>query len=58
MVLWHLAHLDLKDTLKTTYLTTVDALLLQVYFVYKKTSRQCREVIETFIELKLCLKLS
>ena len=51
-VFWCLAHrleLALKDTLKGTLFKSVDEMLLQVYYLYEKSPKKCRE-LETVVE--------
>ena len=58
VVFWCLAHrleLSLKDALKNTFFSSVDELLLQVYFVYEKSPKKCRELQEIADELRSCL---
>ena len=58
VVFWCLAHrleLSLKDALKNTFFSSVDELLLQVYFVYEKSPKKCRKLQEIVDELKACL---
>lgn len=47
IVFWCLAHrleLALKDALKSTFFTTIDELLLQVYYLYEKSPKKCCEL--------------
>ena len=60
-VFWCLAHgleLSLKDALKNTFFSSVDELLLQVYYVYEKSPKKCRELQEVVDELRVCLEPS
>ena len=50
--------LALKDALKGTFLTSVDELLLQIYFLYEKSPKKCRELTEVVDELRKCLEVS
>ena len=53
-VSWCLAHrleLSIKDALKSTFFTKIDELLLQVYFMYEKSPKKCRE-----LQLRACLE--
>ena len=52
----HHLELSLKDALKTTFLASVDELLLQVYFMYKKSPKKCRELVMVVQELRSCLQ--
>ena len=61
VVFWCLAHrleLSLKDALKSTFFSTVDELLMQVYYVYKKSPTKCKELLEVVNELKYKLDTS
>lgn len=58
-VSWCLAHrveLSVRDALKPTYFATVDELLLQIYYLYKKSPKKCRELQEVATELQLCFE--
>ena len=47
IVFWCLEHrleLSLKDALKTTSFASIDELPLQVYFLYEKAPKKCREL--------------
>ena len=55
---WCLAHrleLSLKDALKGTLFTSVDEMLLRVYFLYEKSPKKCRELETVIEELQACL---
>ena len=59
IVFWCLGHrleLSLKDALKTTFFASIDELLLQVYFLYEKAPKKCRELEVVVEELKACLE--
>ena len=59
MVFWCLAHwvkLALKDAFKDTLWSTIDEMLLRVYYLYEKSPKQCRELEEVVSELKSCLE--
>ena len=61
VVFWCLAHrleLALKDALKATFFTSVNELLLQIYFLYEKSPKKCRELTEVVDELRKCLEVS
>ena len=57
VIFWCLAHrleLAIKDSLKSTHFSTVDEFLLQVYFIYEKSPKKCRELHDIVQELKAC----
>ena len=57
-VFWCLAHrleLALKDALKGTLFKSVDEMLLQVYYLYEKSPKKCRELETVVEELKCCI---
>ena len=59
IVFWCLGHrleLSLKDALKATFFASIDELLLQVYFLYEKAPKKCRELELVVDELKACLE--
>ena len=59
IVFWCLAHrleLALKDALKSTFFTTIDGLLLQVYYMYEKSPKKCSELEAVVQKLKTCLE--
>ncbi len=59
VVFWCLAHrleLSLKDALNSTFFATIDELLLQVYFMYEKSPKKCRELESVVEELEACLE--
>jgi hypothetical protein len=52
-VFWCLAHrleLSLKDATKGTFFTTIDDLLLRLYYLYEKSPKKCRE-LEGIVEI-------
>ena len=54
---WCLAHrleLSIKDALKSTYFSTIDEVLLRVYYLYKNSTKKCRELEEVIQSLKSC----
>ena len=58
--MWCLAHrleLALKDALKTTYFDSVDGMLLNLYLLYAKSPKKCRQLEEVVADLKECLAL-
>ena len=61
VVSWCLAHrleLSVKDALKSTFFSTIDELLLRMYYLYEKSPKKCR-ALETIVEeLKACLEPS
>ena len=50
----------MKDALKNTFFASIDELLLQVYFMYEKPPKKCRELKAVIEELRvsLCLEPS
>ena len=55
VVFWCFAHrleLALKDALSKTYFTTVDELLLRIYYLYEKSPKKCHELNEVVAELE------
>ncbi len=61
VVFWCLAHcleLSLKDALKDTFFSSVDEMLLRVYYLYEKSPKKCCEIDEVVAELKICFELS
>ena len=55
---WCLAHrlkLSIKDALSGTFFGFIDEFLVQVYYVYEKSPKKCRELEEIVSELKGCL---
>ena len=59
IVFWCLIHrleLSLKDALKNTFFSSVDEFLMQVYYVYEKSPKKCRELQDVVEELKACLE--
>ena len=58
--MWCLAHrleLALKDALKTTYFDSVDGMLLNLYLLYAKSPKKCRQLEEVIADLKECLAM-
>ena len=43
-------------TSKVHFFAAIDELLLQVYFMYKKSPKKCRELESVAEELKACLE--
>ena len=61
VVFWCLAHrleLALKDALKGTLFTTIDEMLLRLYYLYHKSPKKCNELNEVVASLMLCLESS
>ena len=61
VVFWCLAHrleLSLKDALKDTFFCSIDEMLLQVYYLYEKSPKKCRELNDVVAELKTCFESS
>lgn len=55
---WCLIHrlqLALKDSLKSTYFASVDEMLTQLYLLYEKSPKKCRELDEIVESLKMCI---
>ena len=60
-VFWCLAHrleLSVKDALKSTFFSTIDDLLLRMYYIYEKSPKKCRELEDIMVELKASLESS
>ncbi len=58
ITIWCLSHrleLSLKDALKQTLFTNIDEFLMQIYYVYSKAPKKCRELEEVTSELKSLL---
>ena len=58
--MWCLARrleLAIKDALKTTYFDSVDGMLLNLYLLYSKSPKKCRQLEEVIADLKECLTL-
>ena len=61
VVVWCLAHrleLAVKDAFRGTLFSSIDKLLMRVYYVYSKAPKKCRELDEVIKELLKCLDLS
>ena len=59
VVFWCFAHrleLALNDTLRTTYFSKVEELLLRLYYLYEKSPKKSRELNDVVTELKHCLQ--
>ena len=60
-VFWCLAHrleLSLKDALSGTLFSTVDNMLMRVYYLYENSPKKCRDLNDIVAELKACLQPS
>ena len=58
---WCLAHrleLALKDALKDSLFSSIDEMLLRVYYLYHKSPKKCRELDDVVESLKLCFEPS
>jgi len=56
---WCLAHhleLSLKDALKDMLFSTIDNMLMRVYYLYYKSPKKCRDLDEVVVSLQLCLE--
>ena len=54
---WCLAHrleLSIKDALKSTYFSTIDDVLMRLYYLYENSAKKCRELDDVVQYLKLC----
>lgn len=59
VVFWCYAHrveLALKDAFKDTLLSTVDEMLLRLYYLYEKSPKKCRELDDVISALKSYLE--
>ena len=60
-VFWCLGHrleLSVKDALKSSFFSTLDDLLLRLYFIYEKSPKKCRILNDIVEELRACLEPS
>ena len=58
---WCLAHrleLSLKDAVKKTLFSSIDEMLMHLYYLYEKSPKKCNELKEVVENLKLCLEES
>ena len=58
---WYMAHrleLALKDALKTTLFHEIDEMLMQIYYLYIKSPKKCRELDDVITEMKACFEES
>lgn len=61
VLFWCLAHcleIALKDALANTFFSSVDELLLRLYYLYEKSGKKCRELEYVVQALKQCLESS
>ena len=61
VMFWCLAHrleLSLQDALKSTLFSTIDEMLLHLYFLYEKSPKKCRDLDEIVQSLKECLEFT
>ena len=55
--MWCLAHrveLSVKDALKGTFFDNIDDMLLRLYYIYKKSHKNCQELEDVVGELRKC----
>ena len=55
---WCLIHrlqLALKDSLKSTFFSSIDDMLTQLYLLYQKSPKKCRELDEIVNSLQMCV---
>ena len=58
-VFWCLAHrleLSVKDALKGTFFSSIDELLLRLYYMYEKSPKKCHELETIVTELRACME--
>lgn len=58
---WCLANrleLSVKDALDSTYFHTIDDILLRLYYLYNKSPKKCRQLVDVVNQLKECLEIS
>ena len=56
---WCIAHrleLALKDALKATLFHEIDVMLMQIYYLYIKSPKKCRELDDVITEMKACFE--
>ena len=59
VVFWCLAHwleLALKDALSSTLFSSIDNMLMRLYYLYEKSPKKCRELEDVVAELRVCLE--
>ena len=57
--MWCLAHrleLAIKDALNDTFFKSIDEMLLQLYYLYEKSPKKCRELDSIVTDLKECFE--
>ena len=57
--MWCLAHrieLAVKDALTHTSFSLIDEMLMQLYYIYEKSPKKCRQLEEVVTNLQQCLK--
>ena len=55
---WCLSHrleLSLKDALRGTLFSTIDDILMRIYYIYSKAPKKCRDLEAVVTELRVCL---
>ena len=50
--------LALKDTLKATLFHEIDEMIMQIYYLYIKLPKKCRELDDVITEMKACFQES
>jgi len=58
---WGMVHrleLAIKDALKATFFHEIDEMLRQIYYLYTKSSKKCRELEDVIVEMKACFEES
>ena len=61
VMVWCLGHrleLSLSDSLKKTYFSSIDEMLLRLYYIYEKSPKKCRQLEDLVADLKACLNSS
>lgn len=44
----------MKDALKSTYFSTIDDVLMRLYYLYENSAKKCRELDDVVDSLRLC----
>ena len=52
----HRLELALKDALKGTFFSTIDEMLMRMYYLYERSAKKCHDLDEVVASLKLCLE--
>ena len=52
----HRLELSLKDALASTFFSTIDDMLMHVYYLYEKSPKKCVELAEIVDELRQCVE--